>query len=154
LRRKWESDRYRAWVAQGEKLSAAEPFIQPFAMSGFGWVVAAAYGGASTGMLGVQTYQACVQGQGSCADAMVQVGVGVATHYATKGLSERGLNEPVAPRQPTRAAAEPVAPERVANEPATPTTTAPIPKPTPKDFEIEGPTHPELFPESEKTFEM
>jgi hypothetical protein len=162
MRRKWESDRYRAWVAQGEKLSAAEPFIQPFAFGALGWVVGAAYGGTQTGMLGVQTYQACVQGQGNCADAVVQVGLGIATHYATKGL-----NQPSAPRQPGRALPQALAPERVVTEPTAnakapqlrpqerPTTKAANePAPKPQDFDTEGPTHPDLFPETEKTFEM
>src|SRR4030095_10794432 len=54
----------------------------------------------------------------------------------------------------TAKAPQPRPQEQPATKTATATTTAPIPKPTPKDFEIEGPTHPELFPETEKTFEM
>ena len=166
LRRKFESDRYNAWVARGKQLSSPAPFLQPFAFGAFGWFVAAAYGGASTGMLGAETYKACVQGQGNCSDAVFSIGVGVVTHVGT-----RGLVPPTEPRVPTPAprpvpAAPPVrAPVAAPPKPrAVPVKTAPKETPAPvratqtpapnKDFDTEGPTHPDLFPESEKTFEI
>jgi len=60
-RHKFETDRYRRHVAQGEQLSspAHSPFIQPLAFAAMGPLVGAAYAGTQTGaMVGTPTTHA------------------------------------------------------------------------------------------------
>jgi hypothetical protein len=99
-RRKFESDQYRNWVAQGEQLSSPAPFVQPFAFGAIGWAVEAAYAGTQTGILVGETYNACIKGEGDCTSSLAQAGVAVATHYAVRNGLRPSTSVPDAPSAP------------------------------------------------------
>jgi hypothetical protein len=78
-RAKFESDQYRAWVAQGEQLSSPAPILQPFAFAAFGPFIAAAYGGTQAGFQGAEAYQACAHGStAECVEATAKLGMTMA----------------------------------------------------------------------------
>jgi hypothetical protein len=107
-RRKFESDQYRNWVAQGEQLSSPAPFVQPFAFGAFGWAIEAAYAGTQTGILVGESYNACVKGEGDCTSSLAQAGVAVATHYALRNGLNPATSVPEAPSSLTTTAERPI----------------------------------------------
>jgi uncharacterized protein DUF4157/putative RNase toxin 4 of polymorphic toxin system len=94
-RRKFESDQYQAWTAQGDALSSPEPVLQGFAVAAFGEIPAAIYGGIQTGQMIGESYNACVKGEGDCSTAVFQAGTAVATHFATRAIAKGTSEHPV-----------------------------------------------------------
>lgn len=86
-RAKFESDQYRAWVAQGEQLSAPQTIIQPFLVAAAApELIAAAYFGTQTGEMVGNMVNACRHGsKAECAAASAQVATAVALHVIAKG---------------------------------------------------------------------
>jgi hypothetical protein len=88
-RAKFESDRYQAWVAQGEQFSSPQTIIQPFVVAAAApELVAAAYFGTQTGAMAGETYNSCVHGtKEECAVATAKLAAQIALERATKGKS-------------------------------------------------------------------
>ena len=86
-RAKFESDQYRAWVAQGEQLSSPQTIIQPFVVAAAApELVAAAYFGTQTGAMVGDLVNACKDGPSAgCAAAMAQAAAALAMERALKG---------------------------------------------------------------------
>ena len=83
-RAKFESDKYQAWVAQGEQLSSPQMIIQPFLIAAAApELVAAAYFGTQSGEMVGNMVNACRHGsKADCAAASAQVASAVALHVA------------------------------------------------------------------------
>ncbi len=103
-RAKSESDRYQAWVAQGEQFSSPQTIIQPFVVAAAApELVAAAYFGTQTGAMAGETYNSCVHGtKEECAAAAAKLAAQIALERATKGRSGEA---------PTRSGGKPPPPE-------------------------------------------
>jgi hypothetical protein len=104
-RAKFESDQYRALIAQRDQFRSPVPFLQPFAFAAFGPLAAAAYGGTHAGFRGGEVYNACANGsRGACVEAMAKFGATVALDVTAMRTSPRpqsgGGGDPAFPQNP------------------------------------------------------
>jgi hypothetical protein len=95
-RAKFESDKYQAWVAQGEQFSAPQNIIQPFVVAAAApELVAAAYFGTQTGAMAGDMVNACKDGASvDCAAATAKFVAAVATERALKGKAGESPKTP------------------------------------------------------------
>jgi hypothetical protein len=94
IRRKAESDAYRAQVDRSEQASSPAGFIQPLAFAAVSPEVGAVYAGMQIAAMTNETYEACAHGTtADCVGAAGQVAIALATDVALR----RGLSE--TPRQ-------------------------------------------------------